>query len=58
MSLRAVLLHVGNELPSIPIGYVVHMKESYENMKLLLEAIKYRDFQWQICDDLKVISLY
>jgi hypothetical protein len=26
-------------------------------MKLLLEAIKYLNFQWQICGDLKVIAL-
>lgn len=57
VSLKAVLLHIGNELPSIPVGYAVHMKESYENLKRLLQAIKYNDFQWLICGDLKVIAL-
>ncbi|KAH9637300.1 hypothetical protein HF086_006944 [Spodoptera exigua] len=41
LSLKAVLLHNRNILPSIPIGYAVHMKESYENMKTLLLRIKY-----------------
>jgi arabinogalactan endo-1,4-beta-galactosidase len=31
-SLKAVLLHNGNVLPSIPVGYAVSMKESYDNM--------------------------
>jgi hypothetical protein len=31
-SVKAVLLHNGNMLPSIPVGYAVNMKESYDNM--------------------------
>jgi len=38
LSLKAVLLHSGNTLPSIPVGHSVHNKESYENMKILMEA--------------------
>lgn len=49
LSLKAVLLHNGNFLHSIPVGHAIHMKETYANMKLLLEAIKYTDHQWQIC---------
>jgi len=33
LSLKAVLLHNGNQHPSIPVGHAVHMKESYENLK-------------------------
>ena len=55
LSLKAVLLHSGNTLPSIPVGRSVHNKESYENMKM--EAINYDKFKWQICGDLKVITL-
>jgi len=53
LSLKAVLLHNGNTLPSISVGHSVHKKESYENMKILLEAINYDKFKWQICGDLK-----
>jgi hypothetical protein len=56
-SLKAVLLHNGNCKPSIPIGHSVHLKESYENMKLLLNAIDYKSHQWNICGDLKVIGM-
>ena len=57
LSLKAVLLHKGNNLPSIPVGHSVHSKVSYENVKILMEAIKHDKFKWQICGDLKVISL-
>ena len=55
--LKAVLLHNGNTLPSIPVGHSVHNKESYKNMKILLEDIDNDKFKWQICGDLKVIAL-
>jgi len=57
LSLKAVLLHNGNTLPSIPVGHSVYNKESYEYMKILMEAINYDKFKWQICGDLKVIAL-
>ena len=36
-SLKAVLLHNGNKFPSVPIAYATNMKETYENLKILLE---------------------
>jgi len=39
LSLKAVLLHNGNNLPTIPVGHSVHNKESYETMKILMDAI-------------------
>ena len=57
LSLEAVLFHSGNTLPSIPVGHSVHNKESHGNMKILMEAISYDKFKWQICGDLKVIDL-
>ena len=57
MSLKAVPLHNGNTLPSIPVGHSVLNKESYENMKILMEAINYDKFKWQICGNLKVVAL-
>ena len=56
-SLNDVLLHNGNKYPSIPIAHSVHLKEPYDNMELLLEAIKYSEYQWSLCGDLKVIGL-
>jgi len=57
LSLKVVLLHNGNTLPSIPVGHSVHNMDSYENMMILTEAIKHDKFKLQICGDLKVIAL-
>lgn len=56
-SLKAVLLHIGNEHPSIPIAYATNLKESYESMKAILDLIQYNDHKWKICCDLKVVAL-
>jgi hypothetical protein len=56
-SLKAVLLHNGNRLPSIPLAHSVHMKETHENMATLLQAISYNSFQWHVSGDLKVVGL-
>jgi hypothetical protein len=33
------------------------MKENYENMDLLLKAVKYSKYGWKTCGDIKVIRL-
>jgi len=57
LSLKSFPLHSGNTLYSIPVGHSVHNTEPHENMKILMEAINYDKFKWQICGDLKVIAL-
>jgi len=56
-SLKAVLLHNGNQFPSLPVGYGALVKESYETMERLLDLINYGRYKWKICGDLKVISI-
>ena len=53
-SLKAVLLHIGNKMASVPIGHSVQLTESYKNIKILIDAIKYSNHNWLICGDLKV----
>jgi hypothetical protein len=57
-SLKAVLLHIGNEKPSIPVAHSSCMKESYSTLKTLLLIIKYDQHNWKICGDLKVILVF
>jgi len=57
LSLKAVLLHNGNQHPSIPVGRAVHMKQTYGNLKQLLNKLEYSKYGWHICGDLKAVSL-
>ena len=57
VSLKAVLLYNGSVLPAIPLAHAFHIKETYENLKRLLNFFHYRDHNWQICGDLKIIAL-
>ena len=56
-SLKAVLLHKGNKYAIIPKAHSTKLKESYENLKYVLEKINYADHKWQVCGDLKIISI-
>ena len=56
-TLKAVLLHNGNIKPSIPVGYSILKKETYDTMKILLDILEYPKYNWKICSDLKVLSL-
>ena len=56
-SLKGILLHNGNEFPSIPVGYASHLKKCYEGMKMLLLKINYHALCWSICSDFKVIAI-
>jgi len=58
VSLKVVLLHNGNRFPSVPLVHAASMKESYESMKLLLVKIKYDEFKWKLCGDLKLWHCY
>lgn len=56
-SLKAVLIHNGNVLPTVPVAHAANMKETYSSMQLLLRYIRYEEHKWNICGDLKVIAL-
>ena len=44
-SLKAVLLHNGNEYVFIPVGHPVHLKERYENLALILTKLNYKEYE-------------
>jgi len=56
-SLKAVLLHNGNILPSLPISHSIHLKETYGNLQNILNLLQYSTHNWAFCGDLKVISM-
>lgn len=55
-SIKAVLLHNG-DLPEIPVFYSQTLKESYETMKIILNSINYKKYEFNVCGDLKVLNL-
>ena len=57
-SMKCVLLHNGNKLAFIPIGHSIQMKETYENIKTILDRIKYVEHEWIICGDLNILSCF
>lgn len=56
-SLKAVLLHNGNKYAAVPLAHSTTLRESYKNLKFLLETIKYSEHDWLICGDLKMINI-
>lgn len=56
-SLKAVLLHNSNKYAPIPIAHSVTLKEEYKNIEIVLHKIKYSEHNWQICGDLKILSM-
>ena len=56
-SLKVVLLYNEDKLPSVSLGHAVNMKEICESMKLHFGKIKYDEFKWKLCGDLKVVAL-
>ena len=55
-SMKAVLLHIGNKVASVSIAHSLVFKESYLDVKYLLDALCYNLQQWRNCGDLKMIS--
>lgn len=56
-SLKAVLLHITNKKPSIPLGFGINMKETYETLGEIMVKIKYEEHKWKVCCDLRVINI-
>ena len=56
-SLKAVLLHNGIKLPSIPVAYAPSTKETYTPMNIIMVEVDYKKYQWDVCGDFKVIAV-
>lgn len=56
-SLKAVLLHNENRLPSIPLAYCKKLPEKYESMRQIFDLIKYNDNNWDLVVDFKLINI-
>jgi len=57
VSLEAMLLHNGNKFPPVPLTHTVHMKETYENLQVLLQKIRFEEHRWNLFADIKVVAI-
>lgn len=57
-SLKAVLADNENKLASVPVALSSSLKESYENLQMVLGKIKYNEHNWYVCCDLKVCGIW
>lgn len=56
-SLKAVLLHITNKYPSIPIAHGDKVAEKYESIGAILKLLQYEEYKWLICADLKIVAI-
>ena len=55
-SLKCVLLHNGNVYATFPIRYSVYLQEEHNEIKTVIDLLKYHEHNWAICVDLKMIN--
>ncbi|XP_073532727.1 uncharacterized protein [Phyllobates terribilis] len=53
-SLKAMLLL--NGYPSLPMAHSVYLKEDYTSVMMLLSALKYDDYGWEVIGDFRMVS--
>ena len=56
-SLKGVPLHNENVFGPVPVAHSVLLKESYENLKTLPFWVKYQKHDWQVCGNLRILSM-
>ena len=55
-SLKCVLLHNTNQYAFISIANSATLEEEYEDIKIILQKIRYNEHQWSICVDLRMVN--
>ena len=56
LSLKCVILHSGNVYGAVPVGHSVHLREDYDDMRMVMDLLKYHEHNWIICVDLKMVN--
>ena len=55
-SLKAVLLHNTKQCPSNPSPHSIIMKENHQNVKALLDALNYAQYEWEVIGDFQMVA--
>ena len=56
-SLKCELLHNGNSYEAVSIGHSTVPKDQQQDIRTVMNLLKYHEHHWIICVDLKMISL-
>ena len=54
--LKCVLLHNGILYGGVPVGHSVHLREKYDDIKEVINLLKYHEQNWILCVDLKMVN--
>ena len=54
--MKFVLLHNGNLYAAAPIGHSVYLQEEHNDVKTMIDLLKYHEHNWTICVDLKMVN--
>ena len=55
-SLKCVLLHIGNVYGAVPVGQSAYLREDYDDMRMVMDLLKYHEHNWVMCVDLKMVD--
>ena len=55
-SLKCVLLHNGNVHGAVPVGHSVHLREEHNDIKMVIDLLRYHEHNWIICVDLNMVN--
>ena len=55
-SLKCVLLHNGNKYRTVSIGHSTVLKEQQDDIRTVMDLLKYHQHGWIICVDLKMVG--
>ena len=55
-NLKHVLLQNSNVCTAFPVGHSVYLREEQNNIKTMIELLKYYENYWTICVDLKMVN--
>jgi hypothetical protein len=53
----AYLLTFQKELKDSNTAHSIHLQETYENLRIVVEKIKYRKHNWYLCGHIKMLGL-
>ena len=54
--LKCVLLHNENRYGAVPVGHSTVLKKQQDDIKTVVDLLKYHEHGWMICVDLKIVS--